>query len=125
MPQSPGDMPVATGTGPAPRFCAPVDDTQWLAVLGIASTQANVAVRTAIRSTWMAGVHSQGSSGILPRFVVRGVGADPAVLKEWQERKDITLVRANATLSRTTGPGVSMLLWMKCALAAWPSAQYS
>ena len=76
--------------------------------------------RAAARSTWMANLTA--GSGILPRFVLRGLDVSPDVLSEQKQHGDIVFVRAAQSLSRAAGPLHSIFLWWECALYAWPNA---
>ena len=104
-----------------PSFCAPPDPRPHLAALGVLSVAAGRDGRDAIRETWMAG-HRDGPSGIVPRFVLRGLGADAETWAESAAHGDMVLLEANASLNRVAGPLTSLLGWFECALVAWPNA---
>ena len=110
----------ATG---AVEFCAPVDRTPWVGVLGILTAHSHRHLRDAIRFGWA----SAWTSGeVLPRFVVRGYAGSSAEASMAAEATngDLVFVRANDSLGRSAGPLASLVLWYECALRAWPFADH-
>ena len=95
-----------------------VDRTPYLGVLGIFTIESHLAYRHAIRNSW-----GRLTEGILPRLVLRGVGASPALLNESAMHGDIVLLNASAGLSRREGPLISLFLWFDCAIKTWPAAE--
>ena len=100
-------------------FCATPDRSARLAVLGVLSADSRILLRHAARRTY---VLAAAKSGILPRFVLRGIGAAPSTVREANLHHDIIFVQANANASRMSGPLESLLLWLRCAISAWPAA---
>lgn len=94
----------------------------YLAVLGVLSTDATASVmlRDQIRRTWWH--DAREPSGIVRRFVMRGVGATQRTAQEHRAFGDIIRVAGNASLGRRAGPLLSLLLWYRCATTAWPQA---
>eukprot|EP00965_Chrysotila_dentata_P042414 1406776-Pleurochrysis_carterae.AAC.2 len=58
-------------------MCVQKSSIQWTAVLGVLSTEERVAYRREARVSWMKRTHVR-DSGILPLFVLRGLGATQA-----------------------------------------------
>ena len=100
--------------------CPAPNPTPRLGVVGILSTENRTSWRTAIRDSWLSGGES---SGILARFVLRGVAAATPLHAEATQHGDMVLVRAASSLGRSSGPLASLLLWYECALTAWPNAE--
>ena len=102
-----------------PTFCSgPArtgDKLPRLAVLGVLSAEGRLPFRAAIRDTWM----NRGRH-ILPRFVLRGVGASAADTQEAARHGDVVFVRAAAKMSRSSGPLISLMLWFECAVRQAP-----
>ena len=115
-------MAVVTGWD-APSFCTPMDSQPRLAVLGVLSTHgtANTHLRHAIRFTWAA--NATAHSGIMSRFIMRGLNTSEEVLREAKLYGDVIFVRAQGELHRNVGPLKSLVLWFQCAAVAWPAAQ--
>ena len=63
-------------------------------------------------------------SEILARFVMRGLRAAQSSVDEAADHQDIIFVQALAALGRAAGPLVSLMLWYRCATAAWPNARH-
>ncbi|KAL1510928.1 hypothetical protein AB1Y20_005756 [Prymnesium parvum] len=103
----------------APSFCRPSDRASRLAVLGIFSADAHIAHRREIRHSWL---HSSPESGIAAHFVLHGRGAHSLVLDEAVRHGDIVFLDGEAEMHRKQGPLAKLLLWMRCAAAAWPGA---
>lgn len=105
------------------------DSWPRLAVLGVLSTEERLPLRSAIRRTWartplsFPSSPSPPSSLILPRFVMRVINTSSAVLAEAASQGDVVLVRAPARAERAKGPLLSLFLWFRCALVAWPAAR--
>lgn len=102
------------------------DSSPRLAVLGVLSTEERLPLRSAIRRTWARTpltFPSSPSSLVLPRFVMRVINASSAVLAEAASQGDVVLVRAPARAERAKGPLLSLFLWFRCALVAWPAAR--
>ena len=103
-----------------PAFCRPPDATPRLAVVGVLGVEPQVAVRDAIRQTWLP---RGAAANMLALFVLRGIGLAPATHAELHTHGDIVLLRAEAVQSRLVGPLWSAWLWLECAMHAWPTAQ--
>ena len=97
---------------------APRDPLPRLGVIGIFSHEARAMNRAAIRASW-----GRESDGLLPRFVMRGVGASEATREEARINSDVVFVNALANLTRSVGPLRTLMLWLECATTAWPAAQ--
>ena len=109
----------------APRFCATPDPLPHLAILGVLSAEDNTEFRRALRASWMQVGHTTlGGDGtdIQVRFVMRGLGVRSATVEEGQIHGDTVFVRARSELGRSSGPLMSLLLWLRCAHVAWPAA---
>ena len=102
-------------------FCSPPDHTPLLAALGVMGVESHYATRAAIRQTWL---RTGEADGIVSRFVLRGVGANDTTFVEAAANGDIIFVDAQAKLPRSSGPLLSLVLWIDCALIAWPRAQF-
>ena len=102
------------------QYCRPPDPTPRLAVLGSLGIEEHSATRSAIRRTWMS--RGSMSGDVLPFFVLRGVGARESTISEAAARGDIIFLETNASQPRTSGPLSSLLLWLECAIVAWPAA---
>ena len=96
-------------------------DAPQLAVVGILSHDGRAAFRRAIRETWLRRVAHPPS--IDARFVLRGIGAASSTIAEARVQRDIIFVPAQANATWAP-PLQSVLLWYRCALAAWPAAQF-
>ena len=114
--------PPATATD-ALTYCPSPDPSPYLAALGLLSAERNVRSRQAARSSWMQAERLQRNSSVVARFVVRGIGVQRRVLDEAARHGDILFVKAQQSLTCKAGPLRSLLLWMACAVAAWPNAQ--
>lgn len=103
--------------------CARRDATPRIGVLGILSAAEQPQFRVAARRTWLAGQNvREAAGGLAVRFVVRGSRHPPPdLLREARSEHDLILIDAPA-LDRRSGPLVSLLLWLDCALTAWPTA---
>lgn len=99
--------------------CPSPDASPRLAALGVLSTDGHAAYRDAIRATWLPPAHDE----FVVRFVLRGGGAAAATLNESATFGDMLLVDAPARAGRKDGPLRSLLLWLGCAVRAWPNAQ--
>lgn len=102
----------------ATRFCASIDSSPHLAVIGILSPDEHIGLREQLRATWLA-----SEPRVLARFVLRGVNALAASLNESHMFGDIVFVKAPAQMPRKTGPLLKLFLWLQCATVAWPQAQ--
>lgn len=108
-------------------FCNVDETSSKLAVIGILSHWSNLPLRSTIRSSWLteeSRANSISTHGLDVRFVVRGIGAPAALYEEHRQRRDVVLLAAGHSLSRKRGPLQSLLLWLRCATAAWPLAQF-
>lgn len=109
-------------------FCHRYDRTPWRAVLGIFSIDQRGDWRRAHRETWMLHQRNarieQHKGGILTKFVLRGVGAAAGTLREWRRERDVLFLKAPAALGRSSGPLISLVLWLRCASMAWPNADF-
>ena len=74
--------------------------------------------REAHRDTWM-----HATQDVLAKFVLRGIGAAAGTVREWRQG-DIVFLPALASLDRPSGPLFSLILWLRCALSAWPAAGF-
>ena len=100
-----------------PTFCAPVDPRNLLSVLGIVTTQ-QTNYRHAIRDSWM----RHGESSSVTKLVMRGLGASEQLRREAAAHGDIVFLPEKEQQSKASGPLISTLLWLRCAVAAWPKA---
>ena len=87
---------------------APRQPTRQLAVLGVLSTEAATRMRHAARTTWFAELTN--GSGILSKFVLRGVNASNEVVAEHRTHGDMVFVGASASLPRVSGPLRSLVV---------------
>jgi len=101
------------------EFCASADLREHLAVLGIFSSATRAEFRREIRSSWMP---DGPPSRIVPRFVLRGVGASSSTINESHVTGDIVFMEAPSSMDRASGPLQTLLLWYHCAVTAWPNA---
>jgi len=99
--------------------CAQRDESPLLAALGILSHEARTEFRQAIRSSWL---RAPAAPSIARRFVLRYRAASMRVQREAAAQGDVVFVDAEESLSRARGPLVSLSLWWRCALYAWPNA---
>ncbi|KAL1522217.1 hypothetical protein AB1Y20_021854 [Prymnesium parvum] len=106
-----------------PHFCAGGDKSPHFAVLGVLTFEDRLAYRSQIRANWMT-PSAVARSGILSRFVLRGVGASAAIEREAEAHGDMVFVHAPNALKRTIGPLVSFVRWLECSVVAWPNAQH-
>ena len=102
------------------QFCAPADLTPRLGVLGVVTTE-DSQWRHEIRSSWLQ--PSLVPTSIVTRFVMRGLNASAILLAEAARQHDVVFVEALETLSKNRGPLTSTLLWLRCAVVAWPHAE--
>ena len=103
-----------------PPFCAPPNAPPLDAVLGVITTQ---------QSSWRESVRSSffrfaSEPGLLLRIVLRGINASQLVREEFVRHGDTIFLRAPASLSAGRGPLTSTLLWLSCAVDAWPNARH-
>ena len=103
----------------AKRFCAKPNDSSLMAALGIFSLEGHSRYRREIRATWMR--HAQAAN-IVARFVLHGLGVRQSELEEASTHGDITFLRAPAVMSCKAGALHKLILWLECAMAAWPKA---
>eukprot|EP00966_Prymnesium_polylepis_P237596 5495256-Prymnesium_polylepis.1 len=115
----PRHPPDSLATANASLFCAPVDARELLAALAIFTTAAVPKRRAILRATWFA-----SSDDVVARFVLRGLGVRPELLQEATEHGDILFVEARSETSCKKGPLQKLVLWLACAVHAWPHAQY-
>ena len=101
------------------RFCAAPDLHERLAVLGVFTAEENGARREAVR-TWLR--DATHAKPLLARFVARGAGKAPVLMREAREYGDVVLLEGPAEMSRSNGPLLTLILWLECALRAWPHA---
>ena len=103
-------------------LCAAPDPSPRLGALGILSAAEQPKFRNIARRTWMAGAAArEAAGGLAVRFVIRGIGASAEMHREVRTAHDVILLRA-PSLNRRSGPLVSLIMWMECALEAWPNA---
>ena len=107
-------------SAPPTQFCAPVDRTPLLGVLGVVTTEGSQ-WRHEIRSSWLQ--PSLVPTSIVTRLVMRGLDASASLLAEAARERDVVFVEALGTLSKNRGPLTSTLLWLRCAVVAWPHAE--
>ena len=101
------------------RYCAAPDPHERLAVLGVFTAEENGARREAVR-TWLR--DATHAKPLLARFVARGAGKAPVLMREAREYGDVVLLEGPAEMSRSNGPLLTLILWLECALRAWPRA---
>lgn len=106
------------------QFCAEPDTTERNAVLGVFSHEPHVELRRAWRSNVIGNATALRSSGILVRFVLRGINLLNRTLNEHAEHGDMIFMASDAKLPRTAGPLHARLLWYPCALMAFPFARF-
>lgn len=107
-----------------PRFCTAPDPRHRLAVLGVFTAEENLARREAAR-TWIRGTaEAPGALAkpLLAKFVARGLGETPTLAREAHSHGDIILLPGLADMPRSNGPLLTLILWLECALVAWPHA---
>ena len=102
-------------------FCAAPDIRNRLAVLGVFTSEENVA-RRAVARTWLTAANQAGAA-VLSRFVARGMGDTPALSQESRDDGDVVFLRAPTTMLRSNGPLLTLILWFECSLQAWPHAK--
>ena len=103
-------------------LCTARDPSPRLGALGILSAAEQPKFRSIARRTWMAGAAArEAAGGLAVRFVIRGIGASAELQREVRSAHDVILLRA-PSLNRRSGPLVSLIMWMECALDAWPNA---
>ena len=100
-------------------FCPEPDTLPRLAALGILTLEEHVRHRREIRATWL---RRAPEAGITARFVLHGLGARTDVLGEAAQHGDVTFLRAPAVMSCKAGALRKLMLWLQCAVAAWPQA---
>ena len=103
----------------AASFCHPLDPAPLLAVVGILSLEEHVRHRHEIRETWL---RRSPEAGIVARFAIHGLDARADVIDEATKHSDITFLRAPAVMSCKAGALRKLMLWLRCAAAAWPNA---
>ena len=101
------------------RYCVAPDPHERLAVLGVFTAEENGARREAVR-TWLR--DATHAKPLLARFVARGAGKAPVLMREAREYGDVVLLEGPAEMSRSNGPLLTLILWLECALRAWPHA---
>ena len=97
-------------------------DTHLLYALGVLSHK-DATQRSWIRASWgspEARARAMHDHRLLLRFVLRGIGASEAHRVEALKHRDIVFVPAPASAGRAVGPLISLVLWWRHALAAWP-----
>ena len=106
----------------AMKWCLSIEakDTDPLAVMGILSTSNRTRMRSIIRRTWLSRLPERLSAW----FIVRGIGADTALLDESAWFSDMLFVGAASNLSRAVGPLHSIFLWFSCAAMKFPLASF-
>ena len=96
-----------------------VEGEPLLGMIGIFSFETNRQYRDVIRQTWG---HTGQPYGLHSRFVMRGLHTNAR--EEEEAFGDIFfLEELEARLSRRIGPLLTLISWMRAALAAWPRAQ--
>jgi hypothetical protein len=83
------------------------------------TAEENGARREAVR-TWLR--DATHAKPLLARFVARGAGKAPVLMREAREYGDVVLLEGPAEMSRSNGPLLTLILWLECALRAWPRA---
>ena len=106
---------AATGHG-----CPAPSEQTLVAALGILSFGPNADLRQEIRSSWL----RSSERSIVSRFVLRGLGATPAELREASASRDVVFVPELRSHGRKRGPLVSLFTWWRCAVRAWPRAHF-
>jgi hypothetical protein len=103
----------------APSFCPERRESPLLAALGIFTLDEHTAHRSSIRSTWLA---DAAPAGIGAAFVLHGLGARLESLREAETHGDIVFLRAPAVMACHSGPLQKLVLWLSCAVSAYPRA---
>ena len=105
----------------AATFCAPPDDRPLLAVLGVVTHEQST-YRPVVRASWL---HAADEiEDVIVRFAIRGLNASELILREADEFHDVVFLPARAVLAKYEAALTSTLLWLECAVVAWPSAQF-
>ena len=102
-------------------FCAAPQPHHRLAVLGVFTAEENVARRAAAR-TWVSETDASSRKPLLARFVARGIGHTPTLSQEARAHGDVVFLAGPAEMPRSNGPLLTLILWLECALVAWPHA---
>ena len=105
-----------------PRFCARREPHERLAILGVFTADEHGARRSVVRHWLTPTGGDPHGSGLLARFVARGQGSTPLLDQEAVEYGDVVFLRAPASMSRNNGPLLTLILWLECAVFAWPHA---
>jgi hypothetical protein len=103
----------------APSFCPKPDLQPSVAAIGIFSLEEHVKYRQAIRATWL---RSAPAANMTAHFVLRGLNARQSMLAEAAAHGDVVFVRATAKMSCKSGPLRKLMMWLACAIEAWPQA---
>lgn len=103
----------------ARTFCAPVDLTPRLAILGIFSADEHIDHRREQRG-WL---HAAQDDSIIGRFILHGLDARAVVLEEGDAHGDMIFLRAPAMIARKVAPLQKLMHWLECASVAWPNTQ--
>ena len=104
----------------ASQFCAPPDSQHYLAAIGIFTVDDHKRHRESVRASWM---RSASRANMIAKFVLHGLSARADVLKEAAAHGDTIYLKAPAVMSCKSGPLKKLLLWLECALTAWPNAE--
>lgn len=101
-------------------------DGPLLAAIGILSHGGNGELRSWIRKSWLSpsSARDARAAGVVVRFVLRELGASSGERREADLHHDVAFVAAQAALKRGRGPLVSLFLWWRHALSAWPGVLF-
>lgn len=101
--------------------CSPAASSP-VGAIGILSHEPRGRMRDTLRVTWL----RELGPGLEARFVIRGAPlADAgATCGEAETHNDIFFVNAPSDLRRENGPLLSFVLWLRCAMLAFPRAPF-
>lgn len=102
----------------APTLCAPPDTREYLAVLGVITTQ-STGWRHSIRRSWL---RSPDDGALVTRLVMRGLNASDEIISEADQFGDVVFLPSSTSLNKNRGPLQSTWQWFECASSAWPRA---
>ena len=109
------------GMRDAPTLCAPPDTREYLAVLGVITTQLT-GWRHSIRRSWL---RSPDDGALVTRLVMRGLNASDEIISEADQFGDVVFLPSSTSLNKNRGPLQSTWQWFECASSAWPRARSS
>ena len=101
--------------------CSPAASSP-VGAIGILSHEPRGRMRDTLRVTWL----RELEPGLEARFVIRGAPLTDAgaTCGEHETHSDIVFVNAPSDLRRENGPLLSFVLWLRCAMLAFPRAPF-